>query len=104
MRDCLVVLIWPQIVKEPVVREGDPASDNPGLCLHLGLVQLILMPYLTDGVDMFPFLTKGLLKKENLLFSCGGRERKFTPFIVYVVYLVVILIWWFGDFSSVHQI
>ena len=33
IRDCLgdmAALVWPQVIREPVVREGDPASDDPG--------------------------------------------------------------------------
>ena len=39
IRDCLgdiAALVWPQVIREPVVWEGDPASDDPGLRLDLG--------------------------------------------------------------------
>ena len=35
----MAALVWPQVIREPVVREGDPASDDPGLCLNLGVWQ-----------------------------------------------------------------
>ena len=31
----MAALVWPQVIREPVVREGDPASDDPGLRLDL---------------------------------------------------------------------
>ena len=40
IRDCLgdmAALVWPKVIREPVVREGDPASDDPGLRLELGV-------------------------------------------------------------------
>ena len=40
IRDCLgdmAALVWLQVIREPVVQEGDPASDDPGL--HLDLVR-----------------------------------------------------------------
>ena len=33
----MAALVWPQVIREPVIREGDPASDNPGLRLDLGI-------------------------------------------------------------------
>ena len=39
IRDCLgdmAALVWPQ-VREPVVREDDPASGDPGLHFDLGI-------------------------------------------------------------------
>ena len=38
IRDCLrdkAALVWPWVIRVPVVREGDPASDDPGLSLDL---------------------------------------------------------------------
>ena len=40
IRDCLgdmAALVWSQVIKEPVVREGDPAANDPGLRLDLGI-------------------------------------------------------------------
>ena len=40
IRDCLgdmAALVWPQVIREPVVREDDPASGDPGLRLDLGV-------------------------------------------------------------------
>ena len=40
IRDCLgdmAALVWPQVIREPVVWEGDPASDDPGMYLDLGI-------------------------------------------------------------------
>ena len=33
----MAALVWPQVIREPVVQEGDPASDDPGLRLDLGI-------------------------------------------------------------------
>ena len=33
----MAALVWPQVIREPVIREGDPASDNPGLRIDLGI-------------------------------------------------------------------
>ena len=33
----MAALVWPLVIREPVVREGDPASDEPGLRLDLGV-------------------------------------------------------------------
>ena len=33
----MAALVWPQVITEPVVWEGDPASDDPGLHLYLGV-------------------------------------------------------------------
>ena len=40
IRDCLgdmAALVWPQVIREPVVQEDDPASGDLGLCLDLGI-------------------------------------------------------------------
>ena len=40
IRDCLgdlAALVWPQHIREPMVQEGDPASDDPGLRRNLGI-------------------------------------------------------------------
>ena len=40
IRDCLgdtAALVWLQVIREPVVREDDPASGDPGLHLDLGI-------------------------------------------------------------------
>ena len=40
IRDCLgdmATLVWPQVIREPVVREDDSASGDPGLHLDLGI-------------------------------------------------------------------
>ena len=33
----MAALVWPQVIREPVIREGDPASDDSGLRLDLGI-------------------------------------------------------------------
>ena len=33
----MAALVWSPVIKEPVVREGDPASNDPGLRLDLGI-------------------------------------------------------------------
>ena len=33
----MAALVWPKVIREPVVREGARASDNLGLCLDLGI-------------------------------------------------------------------
>ena len=30
-------MVWPQVIKEPIVKEGDPAMNDPGLRLNLGI-------------------------------------------------------------------
>ena len=40
IRDCLgdmAVMVWPQVIMEPFVKEGDPAMNDPGLRLDLGI-------------------------------------------------------------------
>ena len=40
IRDCLgdmAALVWPQVIREPVVWEDDPALDDPGLRLDFGI-------------------------------------------------------------------
>ena len=33
----MAALVWPQVIRELVVREDDPASGDPGLHLDLGI-------------------------------------------------------------------
>ena len=33
----MVDVVWPQVIKEPIVKEGDPAMNYPGLRLDLGI-------------------------------------------------------------------
>ena len=33
----MAAMVWPQVIKEPVVKEGNPALDDPGLRLDLGI-------------------------------------------------------------------
>ena len=42
--------------------------------------------------------------EENLFVEEAYTNKIFSLNTVYVVYFVVILIWQFGNFSSVHQI
>ena len=40
IRDCLgdmAGMVWPQVIKEPIVKEGDPTMYDPGLRLDLGI-------------------------------------------------------------------
>ena len=40
IRDCLgdmAGMVWPQVVKEPIVKEGDSVMNDPGLRLDLGI-------------------------------------------------------------------
>ena len=40
IRDCLgdmTGMVWPQVIKESIVKEGDPAMNDPGLHLDLGI-------------------------------------------------------------------
>ena len=93
IRDCLgnlAALFWPQHIREPMVREGDPASDDPGLRRNLEIwgvwqpqAKMLFDIHVigTDtssysGVHLFPFLRVRLLRK-SLPFSCGGQKRKF---------------------------
>ena len=55
-------LVWPQVIREPVVRKGDPASDDPGLRLDSGC-----MAAPGGGVHLFPFLTVELLKRREFI-------------------------------------
>ena len=41
MRDCLGDFsseVWPSVIKEPIVREADPSSNDVGLRLDLGVL------------------------------------------------------------------
>ena len=55
IRDCLgdmAALVWPQ-VREPVVREDDPASGDPGLHLDLGIRDTGCVAALGGGVVQY---------------------------------------------------
>ena len=93
----MAALIWPQVIREPVVWEGtDPASDDPGLRLDLG-IRGVWQPQVealfdirvidTDAPSYWrrspvSILDSGAVEKKSLSFSGGGQKRKLYTFRV----------------------
>ena len=86
IRDCLgdmAALVWPQVIKEPVVREGDPASDDPGLYLDLG-IRGVWQPQVEALFDIRVIDTGAVEKKRVYRSAVEDRRGNFTPFVLSV--------------------
>ena len=95
----MAALVWPQVIREPVVREGDPASDDPGLRLDLG-IQGVWEPQVealfnirmidTDAPSYrrrspVSILDSGAVEKKRVYHSAvEDRRGNFTPFVLSV--------------------
>ena len=100
IRDCLgdmAALVWPQVIREPVVREGDPASDDPGLHLDLGIrdvwqpqVEVLFNIHVIDTDapsyrrrSPVSILDSGAVEKKRVCCSAvEDRRGNFTPFVL----------------------
>ena len=98
IRDCLgdmAALVWPQVIREPVVQEGDPASDDPGLRLDLGIWG-VWQPQVEALFDIrvidndapsyqwhspVSFLTLGLLKRREFIIQLWRTEEETLHFL-----------------------
>ena len=102
IRDCLgdmAALVWPQVIREPVLREDDPASGDPGLCLVLG-IQGVWQPQVEALFDIHVIdtdapscrrrspifvLDSGAVEKKRVYRSAvEDRRGNFTPFVLSV--------------------
>ena len=95
----MAALVWPQVIREPVVQEGDPGSDNPGLRLDLrirGVWQLQVEALFdiclidTDAPSSrrclpVSILDSGTIEKKRVYRSAvEDRRGNFTPFVLSV--------------------
>ena len=95
----MAALVWPQVIREPAVREGDPASDDPGLHLDLG-IRGVWQPQVEALFDIRMIDTDALSYRHRLpvsILDSGAVEKKrvnrsavedrrgnFTPFVLSV--------------------
>ena len=95
----MAALVWPQVIREPVVREGDPASDDPGLRLDLG-IRGVWQPQVEALFDIcvidtdapsyrrrspVSILDSGAVEKKRVYRSAvEDRRGNFTPFVLSV--------------------
>ena len=74
----MVGMVWPQVIKEPIVKEGDPAMNDPGLRVdsvrgsprwrRCSIFEwLTLMPHLIGGVHLLLCLIVELLKSRECI-------------------------------------
>ena len=98
--DCLggmAALVWPRVIREPLVWEGDPAADDPGLRLELGIrgVWQLQVEVLFDirVIDTdtpsyrrhspVSILDSGAFEKKRVYCSAvEDRKVNFTPFVL----------------------
>ena len=102
IRDCLgdmAALVWPQVIRELVVQEGDPASNDPGLRLDLG-IRGVWQPQVEALFDIqvidtdapsyrrrspISVLDSGAVEKKRVYCSAvEDRRGNFTPFVLSV--------------------
>ena len=99
IRDCLgdmVGMVWPQVIKEPIVKEGDPGINDPGLHLDLGIhgvwlpqVEALFNIRVVDTNALSykqrtpaPVLESGAVEKKRVYCSAvEDRRGNFTPFV-----------------------
>ena len=102
IRDCLgdmATVVWPQVIREPVVREDDPASGDPGLHLNLGIrgvwqpqVEALFDIHVIDTdapsyrqCSPISVLDSGAVEKKRVYHSAvEDRRGNFTPFVLSV--------------------
>ena len=93
----MAALVWPQVIREPVGLEDDPASDDPGLHLGLG-IRGVWQPQVEALFDIrvidtdapsyrrrspVSILDSGAVEKKRVYCSAvEDRRGDFTPFIV----------------------
>ena len=94
----MAAMVWPQVIREPVVREGDPASDDPGLCLDLEIrgvwqpqVEALFDIRVTDTDapsyrqrSPVSILDSGAVEKRVYRSAVENRRENFTPFVLSV--------------------
>ena len=99
IRDCLgdmAAMVWPQVIKEPVVKEGNPALDDSGLRLDLG-IRGVWQPQVEALFDIrvidtdapsyrrrspVSVLDSGAVEKKRVYQSAvEDRRGNFTPFV-----------------------
>ena len=102
IRDCLgdmATVVWPQVIREPVVREGYPVLDDSSLHLDLG-IQGVSQPQVEVLFDirviatdtpsyrrcsLVSVLDSGAVEKKRVYCSAvEDRRRNFTPFVLSV--------------------
>ena len=102
VRDCLVDIssqVWPSVIKEPIVREVDPSSNDVGIRLDLG-VQGLWSPQTEALLDIRIIDTDAPSYKHHTpeaVLESAAKEKKriyqkavedrcgqFTPFVVSV--------------------
>ena len=100
IRDCLgdmTALVWPRVIREPVIREDDPASDNHGLHLDLR-IRSAWQPQVEALFDIcvididapsyrrhspISILDRGAVEKKRIYYSAvEDRRGNFTPFVL----------------------
>ena len=95
----MTALVLPQVIREPVVREGDPASDDPGLRLDSG-VRYVWEPQVEALFDIHVIDTdapsyrqcspvsifnSGVVEKKEVYCSAvEDRRGNFTSFVLSV--------------------
>ena len=95
----MAALVWPQVIRELVVREDDPSSGDSGLCLDLGIqgvwqpqVEALFNIHMID-TDASSYrwrspvsvLDSDAVEKKRVYHSAvQDRRGNFTPFVLSV--------------------
>ena len=95
----MVGMVWPQVIKEPTVKEHDPAMNDPGLHLDLG-IRGVWQPQVEASFDIrvvdtdapsyrrrtpATMLDSGAVEKKRVYrLAVGDRRGNFTPFVLSV--------------------
>ena len=89
----MAALVWSQVIREPVVQEGDPASNDPGLHLDLGIWGVwqpqveVLFDIRVIDTDAPSYrrrspISSGAVEKQRVYHSAvEDRRGNFTPFV-----------------------
>lgn len=95
----MAAMVWPQVIKEPVVQEGDPALNDPGPHLDLGIQgvwqpqeEILLDIHVVDTdppsyrwCSPISMLDSGAVEKKRIYCSAvEDRIGNFTPFVLLV--------------------
>ena len=94
----MAALVWPQVIREPVVQEDDPASGDPGLHLDLG-IRGVWQPQVEALFDIHVIDTDApsrgeaiMLVKLSIILFCNSHNFTYYAHRFYLLFSKLCLV------------